>query len=225
MPASDLSRRTTGATRSASWASNPPHCLATSGLFSTLLGPLVELVETSSHVGRAGPVRRWQPPSMSDSASTSDRESVWDYPRPPVVRSSSRLVEVVLGGEVVCRTTTAVQVLETSHPPTWYLPREDFRPEALTPAAGSSFCEWKGTASYLDVHGGAHTAARAAWFYPHPSTGFEVLAGRVAVYARLMDECRVDGMPVIPQPGAFYGGWITPELVGPFKGEPGSLGW
>ncbi len=150
---------------------------------------------------------------------------MWDYPRPPLVRPTSRAVEVVLGGEVVCRTTSAVQVLETSHPPTWYLPRADFIPGALVAAPGASFCEWKGAARYLDVRGGGRTAAGAAWCYPNPSPGFEVLRDHVALYAGQMDACRVDGQPVVPQPGGFYGGWITPELTGPFKGIPGSLGW
>jgi uncharacterized protein (DUF427 family) len=153
------------------------------------------------------------------------QESVWDYPRPPLVRPTDRTVEVVLGGEVVCRTTSALQVLETSHPPTWYLPRADFVPGALEPAPGASFCEWKGAARYLDVRGGGRTAAKAAWYYPIPSRGFEELRDHVALYAGPMDACLVDGTPVVPQPGGFYGGWITPEVTGPFKGIAGSLGW
>ena len=153
------------------------------------------------------------------------QESVWDYPRPPLVRPTDRTVEVVLGGEVVCRTTSALQVLETSHPPTWYLPRADFISGALQPAPGSSVCEWKGAARYLDLHGGGRTVARASWYYPDPSPGFEQLRDHVAVYAASMDACLVDGVPVEPQPGSFYGGWITPEVTGPFKGVPGSLGW
>jgi uncharacterized protein (DUF427 family) len=142
-----------------------------------------------------------------------------------LLRPSGRLVEIVLGGELICRTTRALQVLETSHPPTWYLPRADFVPQSLRPASGASFCEWKGAAGYLDVHGGRRTAAQAAWYYPDPSPGFELLRDHVAVYAAAMDSCRVDGVPVTPQPGGFYGGWITPELAGPFKGIPGSQGW
>jgi uncharacterized protein (DUF427 family) len=153
------------------------------------------------------------------------QESVWDYPRPPLVRPSDRPVELVLGGEVICRTTASLQVLETSHPPTWYLPRSSFVAGCLVPAAGASFCEWKGAARYLDVRGGGRTAARAAWYYPQPSPGFEQLRDHVAVYAAALDACLVDGRQVVPQPGGFYGGWITPELAGPFKGIPGSLGW
>lgn len=152
-------------------------------------------------------------------------ESVWSYPRPPAVRPSERLVEVVLGGEVIARTTAAIQVLETSHPPTWYLPSADFAPGALMPGEGASFCEWKGTARYFDLLGGGRVSRGAAWYYPHPASGFEQLSGRVAVYAGRVDECRVDGIPVLPQPGGFYGGWITPEVVGPFKGGPETRGW
>jgi len=153
------------------------------------------------------------------------QESVWDYPRPPLLRASDRLVEIVLGGELICRTTASLQVLETSHPPTWYLPRSAFAPDVLAPTAGASFCEWKGAASYLDVHGGGRTAARAAWYYPSPTPTYTQLKDHIALYAAAMDSCRVDGVQVVAQPGGFYGGWITRELCGPFKGEPGTGGW
>lgn len=153
------------------------------------------------------------------------QESVWDYPRPPALRRCDRPVRVVLGGETICRAPGAWQVLETSHPPTYYLPRSAFVPGALTPAQGSSFCEWKGTAGYLDVHGGDRTAPRAAWTYPHPSAGFELIVDHVAIYPGLMDACFVGEELVRPQPGGFYGGWITDDVVGPFKGSPGSSGW
>ena len=153
------------------------------------------------------------------------QESVWDYPRPPAVRASSEHVQVWLGGELVADTTNALQVLETSHPPTWYLPRAAFAEGALRPTAGHSFCEWKGTASYLDVVGGGRVAPAAAWFYPAPRARFAVLADHVAVYPAAMDRCKVDGELVQPQPGGFYGGWVTSKVVGPFKGGPGTLGW
>lgn len=153
------------------------------------------------------------------------QESVWDYPRPPALRRCSQLIEVVLGGEVICRTGRSWQVLETSHPPTYYLPRSAFQPGALTPAVGTSFCEWKGTARYLNVHGGGLTASRAAWYYPSPSGAFAALIGHVALYAGAVDECFVAGERVVPQPGGFYGGWITSSVAGPFKGVPGSRGW
>jgi uncharacterized protein (DUF427 family) len=153
------------------------------------------------------------------------RESVWDYPRPPRLERTSVLLEVVLGGAVVASTRAGWRVLETSHPPTYYLPREGFSDGVLRPAVGSSWCEWKGQASYFDLVGGTSTAPRAAWTYEHPSGGFEELAGAVAVMAAAVDECRVDGEVVTPQPGGFYGGWITAGVAGPFKGVPGSVGW
>jgi len=153
------------------------------------------------------------------------QESVWDYPRPPRVEHVARRVVIRLGGEVIVDTDDVVRVLETSHPPVYYLPISAFTTGALTPGEGSSYCEFKGGARYFDVHGGGQLRLRAAWTYPRPAAGFESLTGRVAVYARDMDLCSVDGVEVLPQPGRFYGGWITPEIVGPFKGEPGSLGW
>ena len=152
-------------------------------------------------------------------------ESVWDYPRPPRVEPAGEAVVVVLGGVEICRTTAALRVLETSHPPTYYLPRADFVHGALQPASGSSYCEFKGSAAYLDVVGGEVVAARAGWYYPEPSPGFEALRDHVALYAGRMDQVTVDGETVQPQPGGFYGGWITSRVVGPFKGGPGSRGW
>ena len=153
------------------------------------------------------------------------QESVWDYPRPPALRRCTLPIRVVLGGQVICETAESWQVLETSHPPTYYLPRACFVEGALRPAAGASFCEWKGAASYLDVVGGGRTAPAVAWYYPTTSPGFAELAGHVALYAGAMDACFVDGERVTPQPGGFYGGWITSSVAGPFKGVPGSSGW
>ncbi len=153
------------------------------------------------------------------------QESVWDYPRPPRLERSDREVAVVLGGVEVCRTTSAWRVLETSHPPSWYLPREDWLPGSLEAAAGTSFCEWKGVASYLTVVGGGVRAARTAWTYPDPTAAFSGLRDAVAVYPAAVDLCTVDGEQVRAQAGGFYGGWITDDVVGPFKGEPGSSGW
>ena len=150
---------------------------------------------------------------------------MWDYPRPPCIEPDARRVRVVLGGEVIADTTRSLRVLETSHPPTFYLPREAFAPGALTPAGGSSLCEWKGYAAYLDVTGGGRTAARAAWYYPSPAPAFAALAGHVAVYPGRMDACFVGDDRVEAQEGDFYGGWITPEIVGPFKGAPDTWGW
>ncbi len=153
------------------------------------------------------------------------QESVWDYPRPPRLEATGELVEIVLGGVVVARSRGALRVLETSHPPSYYLPPGDFVEGALRAAEGSSWCEWKGHAAYLDVLGGGLVAARAAWQYPRPTPPYEALAGYVAVYPGRMDRCTVDGELVRPQPGDFYGGWITSRVAGPFKGEPGTRFW
>jgi uncharacterized protein (DUF427 family) len=134
-------------------------------------------------------------------------------------------VVVVLGGVEVCRTSRALRVLETSHPPVWYLPVDDWADGALVPVGGTSYCEWKGVATYLDVVGGDVRVARAAWTYPDPVPAYAVLRGTVAVYPGRMDRCTVDGEVVRPQEGAFYGGWVTDDVVGPFKGAPGTWGW
>jgi uncharacterized protein (DUF427 family) len=150
---------------------------------------------------------------------------VWDYPRPPRLERVGRRALIELGGAVIVDTDDVVRVLETSHPPVYYLPVSAFADGALTPGEGSSYCEFKGSARYFDVRGGGQARPRAAWTYPRPAAGFEELAGRVAVYPREMDRCTLDGVEVVPQPGRFYGGWITPEILGPFKGAPGSTGW
>ena len=152
-------------------------------------------------------------------------ESVWDYPRPPRVERTAEHIVIRLGGDVIVDTRDAVRVLETSHPPVYYLPRAAFAEGVLEPSAGSSFCEYKGGARYLSVRGGEVLAEHAAWYYPDPSPGFEELADRVAVYAGPMDSCEVDGELATPQEGGFYGGWITSRVSGPFKGAPGSRGW
>ena len=153
------------------------------------------------------------------------QESVWDYPRPPRLERTDELVEVELGGRTIVRTTRALRVLETSHPPTYYLPVEDVAPGVLRPAAGSSFCEWKGRASYLDLVVGDEVLPAIAWTYPTPSKGFEALVDHVALYPGRVERCTVDGEVVQPQPGHFYGGWITSRVTGPFKGAPGTSGW
>lgn len=165
--------------------------------------------------------------SSNPHARSSDRptESVWDYPRPPAVVEDRRRVDVVLGGRLVASTDASLRVLETSHPPTFYLPASSFVEGALLPASGSSYCEWKGRARYWDVRGGDVVAERAAWSYPAPVPAYALLAGYVSVYPGRMDECRVGGAVVEAQPGDFYGGWITPEIRGPFKGGPGTMGW
>ncbi|QWT23789.1 DUF427 domain-containing protein [Subtercola sp. PAMC28395] len=153
------------------------------------------------------------------------QESVWDYPRPPRIEPSTERIVIVFGGETIVDTTDSVRVLETSHPPVYYLPRAAFRSGSLSDARGQSFCEFKGLAGYLSVHGGSQTAPSAAWYYADPSPGYELLAGRVAVYPSAMQQCTVGGEVVTSQEGDFYGGWITSRVVGPFKGAPGTLGW
>ena len=153
------------------------------------------------------------------------QESVWDYPRPPRIEHTSKRVRVVFGGETIADTTRAKRVLETSHPPVYYIPPKDIRADAVRPAAGSSWCEWKGEAGYLTVEAGGQQAERAAWYYPDPTPGFEELRGFVAFYPSRMDACYVDDERVAAQAGDFYGGWITKEIVGPFKGSPGTRGW
>ena len=151
--------------------------------------------------------------------------SVWDFPRPPALAQWHEHVVVTFAGVVVAETTEAWCVLETSHPPTYYLPPEAFPPGGTRPAEGTTFCEWKGVARYLDVVAGEWVAPRAAWTYPTPTESFAVLRDHVAIYPAAMDSCTVDGHPVLPQPGGFYGGWVTPRVAGPFKGAPGTQGW
>lgn len=154
------------------------------------------------------------------------QESVWDYPRPPRLELDTRRVLVRAGEVVIADTRAALRLLETASPPTFYLPPEDVDPSRVIPAQGSSRCEWKGVARYFDVElpGQDLRLANAAWGYPSPFDDYARLAGYLAFYATKLD-CSVDGEPVTPQPGGLYGGWITHELVGPFKGDPGSGGW
>ena len=155
--------------------------------------------------------------------------SVWDFPRPPEVVQWGERVQVVLGGTTIADTHEAWAVLETSHPPTYYLPATSFLTGALRPAGGSSYCEWKGRATYVDLVSGegadAVVAERAAWTYPTPTQAFTVLRDHVALYPGLVDACFVDGARVAAQPGGFYGGWVTPRVAGPFKGTPGTMDW
>ncbi len=153
------------------------------------------------------------------------QESVWDYPRPPRLEEFNGSITVELGGVVIASTTAAWRVLETSHPPTYYLPASSFVDGSLRAAAGSSWCEWKGQASYFDLVSPHRVASRAAWTYVSPTRGFAAIAGALAVMPALVDRCTVNGEEVIAQPGGFYGGWITSWVAGPFKGVPGSMGW
>lgn len=152
-------------------------------------------------------------------------ERVQDYPRPPRLEPVPQRVRIVFGGAAIADTTAAWRVLETTHPPTYYLPPGAFAPGALEARPRTSFCEWKGSARYWSVHGGGRVAVDAGWSYPDPSPGFEALRDHVAVYAGPMDACFVGDAQASPQPGGFYGGWVTPNLAGPFKGGPGTAFW
>ncbi len=152
------------------------------------------------------------------------RESVWDYPRPPRAEPVSERVRIVFAGGTIADTLTAVRVLETSHPPVYYLPRTAFTC-ALVHSDRQSFCEWKGMARYLSVALDGREATDCAWTYPMPSAAFASIRDHVAVYPAMMDACFVGEERVTPQPGGFYGGWVTRNLTGPFKGGPGSMGW
>ncbi len=153
------------------------------------------------------------------------QESVWDYPRPPRLEDTTKHICVVFGGVTIVDTRRAKRVLETSHPPVYYIPPDDIKMEHLVPVPRISFCEWKGQAGYYTVIVGERVALNAAWYYPEPTPPFRAIQNYVAFYAQLMDACYVDDELVRPQPGNFYGGWITSAIVGPFKGEPGTMGW
>ena len=153
------------------------------------------------------------------------QESAWDYPRPPALEPTAAHLVVVLGGVTIAETRRGYRVLETSHPPNYYFPTDDVLTGALTPGDGTSFCEWKGRARYFTARGGDRVEHNASWAYDAPSTRFAPITGYVAFYPARMDACFVDGEPVVPQDGGFYGGWITSRVVGPFKGGPGTRGW
>ncbi len=152
-------------------------------------------------------------------------ESVWDYPRPPVIEPVPQLIKIVFNAEVIVETWKALRVLETSHPPVYYVPPRVVKPGILHPVPGSTWCEWKGAASYFDVVLGDRVVSRAAWSYPDPLPAFLEIRDYVAFYAGRMDACFVGDEKVLPQAGNFYGGWITSNLTGPFKGVPGTQGW
>jgi uncharacterized protein (DUF427 family) len=153
------------------------------------------------------------------------QESVWDYPRPPRLEATSKHLEVHFNGVVVADTRRGYRVLETSHPPVYYFPPQDIDFKYLIARPRGSICEWKGRATYFAVCVGDRQANDAAWAYLDPLAAFAQIRNYVAFYAGPMDRCLVEGEVVTPQPGGFYGGWITPDVVGPFKGIPGSMGW
>ncbi len=156
------------------------------------------------------------------------QESVWDYPRPPRLEPSSKSVRVLFRGSPVAQSSAAYRVLETSHPPSWYIPSSDVRLDLLSNGGKGSVCEWKGRATYWTIRlvtgQGLEVAENAAWSYETPAPRFEPIKGYLAFYANIF-ECFVDDERVRPQPGGFYGGWVTNDVAGPFKGIPGSWGW
>lgn len=153
------------------------------------------------------------------------QESVWDYPRPPRIEPVPERIRVVFNGVTIADTQRALRVLETSHPPTYYIPPEDVALQYLSQTARRSFCEFKGGARYWTLSVGTRVAHDAAWSYPEPTPAYRALAGYLAFYAGRVDACYVGDEQVQPQAGDFYGGWITSRIVGPFKGGPGTLGW
>jgi uncharacterized protein (DUF427 family) len=157
--------------------------------------------------------------------SSENPESVWDYPRPPLVVPTDEHVMVRHNGVVIVDTRRALRVLETSHPPSYYVPLADVAPGVIEPVSGHTICEFKGKASYGDLVVAGQRLERCVWWYEKPWAGFSELAGHVALYPGRVDECTVDGEKVQIQEGDFYGGWITSRVKGPFKGAPGTLGW
>ncbi|MEM6562404.1 MAG: DUF427 domain-containing protein [Planctomycetota bacterium] len=152
------------------------------------------------------------------------QESVWDYPRPPRLEPVGAPVRVEFHGTLIARTDNALRILETSHPPTVYIPPSDIVDGVTATNAHSSFCEWKGRAGYVNVHANDQVIENAGWFYAAPVAAFAALKDHIAFYPSKL-QCYIDGEPVKAQEGDFYGGWITDNLVGPFKGGPGTWGW
>lgn len=154
-----------------------------------------------------------------------EQESVWDYPRPPRVEATPKHIQIVFNGVVIADTHNAKRVLETSHPPVYYIPQADIKMEHVVRVPGSSVCEYKGQAGYFAVVVDGKRADKVAWSYPEPTPAFATIRDHLAFYAGPMDACYVDDERVQPQPGGFYGGWITADVAGPFKGGPGTMGW
>ena len=161
----------------------------------------------------------------STSTATVGKESVWDYPRPPRLEPTPKRIRVEFAGVVLADSRSSLRVLETSHPPVYFIPPQDVAMQCLVESPGHSYCEWKGRAGYYSVVVGDRRAHRVAWFYADPTPAFDPIRDYVAFYPGPMDGCFVDGERVQAQPGDFYGGWITSDLVGPFKGGPGTRGW
>ncbi len=170
----------------------------------------------------AAPVPRSRPARVEPGPG---QESVWDYPRPPRVEAVPERLRVVVDGLVVADTTRGLRVLETAGAPVYYFPPEDVRLDLLAPSPRVTVCEWKGEAAYHTLRLGDRVVEAVAWSYPRPRAGYEAIASHLAFYAGMVDEAWVGDERATPQPGGFYGGWVTSRVVGPFKGEPGTLGW
>ncbi len=153
------------------------------------------------------------------------QQSVWSYPRPATAQACDHHIKIIHRGIVVAETRRGVRTLETSHPPSYYFPRQDIAFEFLRTSTRSSMCEWKGQAAYFDVQIGDETLRDVGWSYPSPTPVFEILRDHIAFYAAPFEGCYVDGEKVTPQPGTYYGGWVTSMVKGPFKGVPGSMFW
>ncbi|MGB3788258.1 MAG: DUF427 domain-containing protein [Phormidesmis sp.] len=156
---------------------------------------------------------------------SSEQESVWDYPRPPKVEDVTKHIRIVFNNKIIADTHRSKRVLETSHPPNYYILLDDIKTEYLIPSAHSTYCEWKGRANYYTLQVGDRQVKDVAWYYPEISPAHKELKGYVSFYPEPMDACYVDSEKVQPQPGNFYAGWITKDIVGPFKGGPGSWEW
>jgi len=166
-----------------------------------------------------------QPPSSDRLLPGPGQESVWDYPRPPRVEPVPERIRVVVDGVTIADSARALRVLETAGPPVYYVPPDDARVDLLRASPHASFCEWKGSAAYHSLELGGRTIHNIAWSYPAPLPGYEAIRDHLAFYAGLVDEAWVGDELATPQPGRYYGGWVTSKVVGPFKGEPGTSGW
>jgi uncharacterized protein (DUF427 family) len=160
-----------------------------------------------------------------DNKPIEETESVWDYPRPPRIERTSKHIQVFFGGVLIADTMVALRVLETSHPPTYYIPPDDVQFKYLQKTNKRSICEYKGIADYYDLKVNEQVSKNAAWSYPSPKPGYELLKNNISFYPGRVDSCYVDGEQVRAQEGDFYGGWITANIVGPFKGAAGTEGW
>lgn len=165
------------------------------------------------------------PANIHREATLPGEESVWDYPRPPRLEETGKHIEIIFNGVKIADTHHAIRVLETSHPPVYYIPHEDVAFQFFTPTQRTSYCEFKGNASYYTITVDGKSVPDAAWTYLSPTHSFRAISGYIAVYPSMMDACIVDGEQARPQPGGFYGGWITHEIKGPFKGAAGTMGW